>query len=283
MSLSKCGTGASRSEQLIFVQKEIRAILKNPDLNKSTDFIINDANISIFTMIITPVEGLYKGLSIHFELKVPEHYPMPGSPIDAHCLDVIYHPNIFEKGRLCLTYDGIGSFGAGYKETLENLVVAINYLFIHPGNYDYNNSVMPADIMTTIKKNVEAYKNRIKITTAKESMYKMQEIYGENINHSLSKIKDWHTYFPEICSKEIKKSRYYMFTMDGQKIMDMIRMECSSQIIRDPRFVFDTIANLAFTKSTISIKQLTTPESSHNILLSKCKRILYPDYISMIP
>lgn len=273
--------GASRGEQLLFVQKEVRDILKNPDLNKTTDFVIEDSDISKFIMIIKPVEGLYESLSIPFELSVPQNYPLPGSPIEARCLENIYHPNIFEKGRLCLKYDGIGNLGVGYKETLENLVVAINYLFMHPENYDYDGNVMPEHMKATIKKNVEAYKNRVKVDkipkTQDDPVYKMQEIYGENINNSLNKIKDWHTYFPDICSREIKKARYYMFTLGGRKIMDMARLEdVFSQIIRDPRFRFDTVANLAFTKDMITVKNLTEPATPHSVLLSKYKRIIYP-------
>lgn len=288
MSQSQRINGVSRGEQLLFVQREVRDILKNSDLNKTTDFVIDDSDISKFIMIIKPIEGLYEGLSIPFELSVPENYPWPGAPINARCLENIYHPNIFEKGRLCLKYDGIGNLGVGYKETLENLVVAINYLFMHPENYDYDGNAMPEHMKATIKKNVEAYKNRVKVDkipkTQDDPVYKMQEIYGENINNSLSKIKDWYTYFPDVCSREIKKARYYMFTLGGRKIMDMARLEdVFSQIIRDPRFRFDTVASLAFTKDPITIKNLTEPSSPHSVLLSKYKRIIYPDNLVYDP
>lgn len=272
-------TGVSRGEQLLFVQKEIRNIMKNTDLNKTTDFVVDDSDISKFTMIITPIEGLYVGLSIPFELTVPQDYPLPGAPIDARCIENIYHPNIFEKGRLCLKYDTIGNLGVGYKETLENLVVAINYLFLHPENYGND---MPDDMKSTILKNIDAYKNRVKNSKIPKSqddpMYKIQEIYGENINQSLSKINDWYTYFPDVCSRNIKKSRYYMFTLGGRKLMDMAKLEdVFSQIIRDPRFRFDTVASLGYVTDVFAKKQLTEPSTPHSVLLSKYKRIVYPN------
>jgi ubiquitin-protein ligase len=288
-----------RNSQLLFVQKEINAINKNPILNKTTEFIIDDTDISRFNVLIKPNEGLYAGLSIPFELTVPVNYPAPGHPITAKCSENIYHPNIFSGGRLCLKYDGIGSLEFGFKETLENLIVALNYLFMHPENYGYGTD-MPDHMKETIKQNIDAYRKRMKAKTKKDigdslgpsssedeknaPLYRIREIYGTNINPSLEKIKDWFTYLPPSCTKEVKKSRYYMFTFSGRKIMDLVTLEDAlSQIIHDPRYRFDTCSNIAFTKNCSDIDTICTPDTPYSIILSKQKRLVYPTDINMNP
>src|SRR5579872_3357449 len=132
---------ATRGQQLVHVMREVKKIQEDPKLSKTTEFIIDEVNISKFVMVIRPIEGLYDGLTIYFELEVPTNYPAPGYPISVKCLDNIYHPNIFSGGRICLKYDGVGNFESGFKETLENLVVAVNYIFIHPSNYGYGDNM----------------------------------------------------------------------------------------------------------------------------------------------
>ena len=105
--------GVTRGAQLIHVQKEIRSIENNPHLNKINKFVIAEHNLGSFILIVSPSEGLYRELSIPFELTVPINYPSPGNPINARCLENIYHPNIFESGRLCLKYDGTGNLDIG--------------------------------------------------------------------------------------------------------------------------------------------------------------------------
>lgn len=277
-----------RKSQLLFVQKEIQSINNNPILNKTTEIIVDDSDISRFNVLIKPNEGLYVDLSIPFELTVPENYPAPGHPIIAKCLESIYHPNIFSGGRLCLKYDGIGSLESGFKESLENLIVALNYLFMHPENYGYGDE-MPENMKKTITENLEAYRKRVKVdktikivkdqdkkNSSDHPLYKMREVYGTNINPSLEKIKDWITYFPIACTKGMKKSRYYMYTFNGRKIMDIETLEnVLSQLIHDPRYHFDTISNISFTKNCYNISNLCMPATPHNVVLSKHKRLVY--------
>jgi ubiquitin-protein ligase len=277
----------SRGQQLVHVMREIKKIQEDPNLNSTTEFIIDESNISKFTMIIRPNDGLYMGLIIYFELEVPNMYPAPGHPINAKCLDNIYHPNIFSGGRLCLKYDGVGNLESGFKETLENLVIAINYLFVHPENYGYGND-MPKNMQETIKKNVEQYRMRVKVDKipkkSTDCLYKIKEIYDEKINPTLVKIKDWESYVPNICLTEIKKSRYYMFTLGGRKLMDLAKLEdVISQVIRDPRFRFDTAPNIAFVNDEKTQQEIIAPQTPFSVVLAKFKRIIYPDDIVWDP
>jgi len=277
----------SRGQQLIHVMKEIKKIQEDSNLNSTTEFIIDEANISKFIMMIRPKEGLYTDLTIGFELVIPDNYPAPGHPIVAKCLENIYHPNIYSEGRLCLTFDGVGNLETGYKETLENLVIAVNYLFVHPGNYGYGQD-MPKNIYETIKKNVEQYRLRTKVDNVpkkgEDRLYKIKEIYDENINPTLVKIKNWESYFPSACLQDIKKSRYYMFTLGGRKVMDLAKLEdVISQVIRDPRFRFDTAPNIAFVEDEKTQQQIIAPTTPFSVVLAKFKRIVYPDDIVWDP
>lgn len=277
----------TRGQQLIHVIREVKKIQEDPKLNKTTEFIIDEANISKFIMIIRPIEGLYMDLTIYFELNVPIGYPAPGHPINVKCLDNIYHPNIFSGGRLCLKYDGVGNFDSGFKETLENLVVAVNYIFIHPENYGYGSN-MPKHMENTIKKNVDQYRTRIKMDKCpkqdSDKLYKMKEIYDDKINPSITCIKNWQSYFPSSCLEDIKKSRYYIFTLGGRKIMDLAKLEdVLSQTIRDPRFRFDTAPNIAFMNNEITQQQVMTPSTPFSVVLAKFKRLIYPEDMKWDP
>ena len=277
----------TKGQQLMYVIKEVKKIQDDPNFNTYIEFIIDEADMSKFIMIIRPTDGLYKDLTMHFELTVPEGYPAPGHPIKAICSDNIYHPNIFEGGYLCLTYDGVGNLDTGFKETLENLVIAIKYLFEHPGNYGYGKK-MPEHMHDTIKKNVDQYRMRIKVDkipkNSSDKLYKAKEIYGDTINESLLQIKNWESYLPTSCLTDIKKHRYYMFTLGGRKIMNLEKLEnVISQVIRDPRFRFDTAPNIAFLDDEKHLQQIITPSTPFSIVLTKFKRILYPNDIIWDP
>lgn len=273
-----------RRQQLMFVLKEIKKIQIDPVISKTTEFVVDESDISKFIVFIRPNEGLYLGLIISFELTVPIAYPAPGHPIQAKCLDAIYHPNIYAGGRLCLQYDGVGNLETGYKETLENLVVAINYLFVHPGNTGYGSSKMTDDMQMTIKKNIDQYRLRTKVDRLPkkdtDKLYKSKEIYSDKLNYSLIKINNWDTYIPKICLNDNNKSRHYVFTLGGRKIMDLAKLEdVISNLIHDPRIVFDTVPNIAYMKDIKDQEKLFEPITPFSVTLTKFKRINYPDVI----
>jgi len=278
----------SRTKQLLYVMQEIKNIQENPNLNQTVEFIIDESNMEKFNLVVRPKDGLYEGLIINFELGVPIDYPAPGSPIFAKCLDNIYHPNIFVGGRLCLTYDGIGNLDTGFKETLENLVIAINYLFLHPANTGIDGKIMPKHDKETIQKNVTAYKLRTKVDKipkrSSDRLYKIKEVYDSKINRSLTRIKDWESYIPKSCLKDAVRSRYYMFTLGGRKQMDIAKLEdVISNVIRDPRYRFDTAPNIAFVNDEKTQQEIMVPATSFSVVLTKFKRIIYPNDIEWDP
>lgn len=278
----------SRTKQLLYVMQEIKGIQENPNLNQTVEFIIDEANMEKFNLVVRPKDGLYEGLIINFELEVPIDYPAPGNPIIARCLDNIYHPNIFAGGRLCLIYDGIGNLDTGFKETLENLVVAINYLFLHPANTGVAGKIMAKHDKETIQKNVTAYKLRTKVDKipkhGSDRLYKIKEIYDSKINRSLTRIKDWESYVPKSCLKDVVRSRYYMFTLGGRKIMNIAKLEdVISNVIRDPRYRFDTAPNIAFVNDEKNQQEIMAPATPFSVVLTKFKRIIYPNDIEWDP
>lgn len=65
--------------------------IHHPDPNKLHEFFL----------IIRPNEGYWAGGSYHFEINVPEGYNH--CPPLVHCSTRIWHPNIDEQGRVCLS------------------------------------------------------------------------------------------------------------------------------------------------------------------------------------
>ena len=75
-----------------------------------------------------------------------------------------------------------------------------------------------------------------------------------------------------------------MFTLGGRKIMNLEKLEnVISQVIRDPRFRFDTAPNIAFLDDEKHLQQIITPSTPFSIVLTKFKRILYPNDIIWDP
>ena len=274
----------TRRQQLMFVLKEIKKIQMDPILNKTTKFIIDETNITKFIVLINPNEGMYMGIIISFELTVPTEYPAPGHPIKVKCLDSIYHPNIYLNGNLCLKYDGVGNLETGFKETLENLIVAINYLFVHPNNTGFDGIDMNINMQNTIKKNIDQYRLRTKLDKIPKKdtdrLYKSREIYCDTINPTLLKINNWISYFPKECIVDSKKNRCYVFTLGGRKLMDLAKLEdVISNIIHDPRIIFETAPNIAYVIDEIDRRTLLAPLTPFTVVLTKFKRINYPDNI----
>ena len=265
---------STEGSRAIHVLKEIKQIEENDNLNKMVKFIIDEKDMTNFKAIIAPVDGLYQGLSFNFLFNVPFDYPMVGNPIVAKCLDNIYHPNIYTDGRLCLYYDWNGSMESGYKETLENLILGINYLFVHPANHG---SDIPKNIKETMEKNISEYR---KNDRKNDKKYAMKEYYGD-VNQTLSNIKDWESYFPESCLKEHVRSRTYIITMSGnRKKMDILTLETVlSQIIRDPRYEFYVVGQLALIDDKYDMVDTMMPKNPNSITMSKIKRLVYPSDI----
>ncbi|XP_065826697.1 NEDD8-conjugating enzyme UBE2F-like [Oscarella lobularis] len=90
-----------------------------------------------FTLVIQPDEGYWKGGSFTFQVKVPEEYNV--KPPNVLCKTRIWHPNIAENGRICLSLlrehalDGMGWLPT---RTLKDVVWGLNSLFTDLVDFD---------------------------------------------------------------------------------------------------------------------------------------------------
>ncbi|CAH8527760.1 unnamed protein product [Dicrocoelium dendriticum] len=94
--------------------------IHHPDPNKLHEF----------TLTIKPKEGVWAGGTFVFEITVPEGYNH--TPPLAHCNTRIWHPNIDEEGRVCLSLlrqSSLDSSGWAPTRRLLDVVWGIESLF----------------------------------------------------------------------------------------------------------------------------------------------------------
>ncbi|KER29549.1 hypothetical protein T265_13346, partial [Opisthorchis viverrini] len=94
--------------------------IRHPDPNKLHEFILT----------IKPREGTWTGGTFHFNIIVPEGYNH--TPPLAHCNTRIWHPNIDEEGRVCLSLlrqSSLDSTGWAPTRRLLDVVWGIESLF----------------------------------------------------------------------------------------------------------------------------------------------------------
>ena len=63
-------------------------------------FFPNPDDLLNFILTIDPDEGMYKGVSVHFNFAVNQNFPH--DPPKVKCQQKIYHPNIDLEGNVCL-------------------------------------------------------------------------------------------------------------------------------------------------------------------------------------
>jgi ubiquitin-protein ligase len=270
----------NRGRQLMYVLKEVMALQKNEELAKTTEFTINESDLSQYRLKITPDTGLYQGVPIKFTLKVPSNYPATGYPIQPTCLTDIYHPNLHSGGRVCLHLDGIGSFETGYKETLDGLVNGLHYLFQHPGNRSVED--MSERERVTIEKNIEQFKIREKLRKEKNQNITIREFYSDDLNPSLVKIANIGKYFPQICMSRDSLERYVVFTLGGKKEMSLAKIETIiSQLMRDPRYEYVTVQAPKVAEVKLRQKGILSPDHPRQVKMTRISRIVVPTEINM--
>ena len=90
-----------------------------------------------FKVVISPDEGYWKGGRFVFELTIPFEYNL--KPPHAECKTCLWHPNITEDGKVCLSIlrehsmDGTGWLPT---RTLKDVVWGLNSLFTDLLNFD---------------------------------------------------------------------------------------------------------------------------------------------------
>lgn len=90
-----------------------------------------------FKVVISPDEGYWKGGRFVFEVSIPSEYNL--KPPHAECKTCLWHPNITEDGKVCLSIlrehsmDGTGWLPT---RTLKEVVWGLNSLFTDLLNFD---------------------------------------------------------------------------------------------------------------------------------------------------
>lgn len=111
-----------------------------------------------FTLIVNPDEGYWKGGRFMFKIEIPEGYNI--KPPIAACQTQIWHPNITEDGKICLSIlreyalDGSGWLPT---RTLKDVVWGLNSLFTDLCDFDDPLNVDAAD---QFKHNEDEFKGK---------------------------------------------------------------------------------------------------------------------------
>lgn len=119
-----------------FLTQEVSEIQTN--LPRSCKIKFDDIdNLRQFTLIVSPDEGFWKGGTFVFDIKVPPEYNI--KPPTALCKTRIWHPNITEDGKICLSILREHSLdGCGWLPTrsLKDVVWGLNSLFTDLVDFD---------------------------------------------------------------------------------------------------------------------------------------------------
>ncbi|KAI6653215.1 NEDD8-conjugating enzyme UBE2F-like [Oopsacas minuta] len=108
----------------------------------------DDANdLRNFKLIVRPAEGYWKGGKFVFDIKIPSEYNM--KPPLCSCLTKLWHPNITEDGKICLSVLRENSLDAslGWSpvRTLKDVVIGLSSLFTDLLNFDDPLNVQAAE------------------------------------------------------------------------------------------------------------------------------------------
>ena len=109
-----------------------------------------------FVLIISPDEGYWRGGTFVFDIHVPVEYNI--KPPTAHCRTKIWHPNINEEGKICLSIlreyslDGCGWLPT---RTLKDVILGLNSLFTDLVDFDDPLNTVAADQFRRDKRSFE--------------------------------------------------------------------------------------------------------------------------------
>lgn len=109
-----------------------------------------------FTVIIKPEEGYWKGGRFVFIIRIPPEYNL--CPPIASCQTRIWHPNITEDGKICLSIlreHAIDGSGWLPTRTLKDVVWGVNSLFTDLLNFDDPLNTDAADQYSNDRKSFE--------------------------------------------------------------------------------------------------------------------------------
>lgn len=146
------------------IQKEYEALIKNPIEN--VIFEMSESNINEWTFVIFgPNDSVYKDGVYNGKLIIPKEYPH--RPPEVKFISKLFHPNVYDDGKLCMSilHEGIDPTGYEKEEERWRPLNNIRTIFISIVSLLYDpNPDSPANIDAGVmwRKDQEAYKQRVK-------------------------------------------------------------------------------------------------------------------------
>eukprot|EP01119_Soliformovum_irregulare_P019685 TRINITY_DN6291_c0_g1_i2.p1 TRINITY_DN6291_c0_g1~~TRINITY_DN6291_c0_g1_i2.p1 ORF type:complete len:411 (-),score=118.16 TRINITY_DN6291_c0_g1_i2:95-1327(-) len=111
--------------EFVAINQDRKGIYKN---QAKIDFPDGPENAFCIDIILTPVEGMYEGSRVVFNMRLPENYPQ-SPPTLVSCKTKIFHPNVTFDGRVCFNMFS-GEWNASYR--LEQFVNGLLWLLANP-------------------------------------------------------------------------------------------------------------------------------------------------------
>ncbi|XP_062518464.1 NEDD8-conjugating enzyme UBE2F-like [Corticium candelabrum] len=119
-----------------FLTREVAEL--EPNLPSTCKIEFGDVDdLRRFTLIVTPDEGYWIGGKFVFTIEIPEGYNI--KPPVATCTTRLWHPNITEDGKICLSIlreHALDSSGWLPTRTLKDVVWGLNSLFSDLCDFD---------------------------------------------------------------------------------------------------------------------------------------------------
>ena len=98
------------------IQKEYEALIKNPIEN--VIFEMSESNINEWTFVIFgPNDSVYKDGVYNGKLIIPKEYPH--RPPEVKFISKLFHPNVYDDGKLCMSILHEGEDIYGYEHISE--------------------------------------------------------------------------------------------------------------------------------------------------------------------
>uniref|UniRef100_A0A1I7YEW3 E2 NEDD8-conjugating enzyme n=1 Tax=Steinernema glaseri TaxID=37863 RepID=A0A1I7YEW3_9BILA len=130
------GTRISIRDKLLSQEvKELEKIFKNHPSCKLT--FPSTSKLHEMELVVTPIEGLYRGGRFVFSITVPPEYN--NVPPVVKCLTRVWHPNITEDGSICLSLlrqNSLDGFGWMPTRRMADVLMGLDSLFTDLMDFD---------------------------------------------------------------------------------------------------------------------------------------------------
>ena len=141
------GEGKKIAPGLIRMQKDVSELKLEKGMK--LDFYNGKDDLMNFKLEILPDDGIYKGGTFVFDVKVPQTYPH--DPPKVLCETTVFHPNIDMEGHVCLNI-----LREDWKPvlTIQSVMMGLQFLMLEPNPDDPLNKEA-ANMLASDRRNFE--------------------------------------------------------------------------------------------------------------------------------